>query len=180
MNNETADPAVNVIPLEPIKNIPYVSGYDEYIFDTGKTNNQTNNLYSAIMAVTKASHHLRETYKKTFEILKKWTPKTQKYILHFIFLQPLIIFSGKIFVAKFKDSSGELEFESAKFVQIARGYVSKDYDETGGEIHIVSFDALEEYLSLVDAHYRYKENIIVKNQKTLLLALRQVMPNLKT
>lgn len=180
MNEKGKDPAITVIPTEPIKNIPYVSAFDEYIFDNAKTNKQTNNLYSALMTVTKAARHKKDYLRRSFKALinSGWTPKAQKYILHFTFFQPVIIFSGKIFIIKY-DASGNPEFESVKFVQKARGYVSKDYDESGGEIHIVTFDALEEYISLVDAYYRLNENLIVKNQTRLFTALQQVLPNLE-
>lgn len=173
--NKKPDPVFNVTPYEEIQNIPYISGYDEYIFDERKSNGQTNNIYSAIMTIIKATSHEKESYKKTFESLREsWYPKNQDFILHIVFFQPVIVFSGKIYIAKF-NAQNEVEFESTKFVQMKKEYVSKEYDENTGEIHIVTFSALEEYLQMVDKYYRSKEDVMVKDQKIFLDCLKLVM-----
>ncbi len=178
--DQKPDPVFNVIPLEPISDIPYVSGYDEYIFDKEKSNKQTDNLSSAVFSITKATRHEIDGFKKTFELFPKFGwPNRQSYILHFIFLQPLILFSGKIYVMKFNDK-GEQTFQRVNAVQMPKGYVSKDYDEISGEIHIVEFSFLPQYLSKVDEYYRMNENIMIKHQKSFFDALKKVMPPLSS
>jgi len=177
MNYGTRDPAINVMPKEPIENIPYVSAYYEYIFDEGKSNKQKN-LFSAIHTVTKATHHQKSTLQNTFKLMQNWNPKSQNYILHFGFFQPVIVFSGKLYVVKYTDEANP-EFEPVKYVQLKTGYISKDYNEISGEIHIVSIEALPDYIGKVKRYYRHNENIIVSEQKTFLKALKTVMPNLE-
>ena len=177
MNYGTRDPAINVMPKESIENIPYVSAYYEYVFDEGKSNKQKN-LFSAIHTVTKATHHQKSTLQNTFKLLQNWNPTSQNYILHFGFFQPVIVFSGKLYVVKYVDETNP-EFEPVKYVQLKTGYISKDYNEISGEIHIVSIDALPDYIGKVKRYYRQNENTMVSNQKIFLKALKTIMPNLQ-
>ena len=176
MNYMIKDPAMNVIPNEPIKNIPYVSAYTEYVFDEGKSNKQCNNLFSVVNSIAKAAHHQRETMQNAFELMKNWEPKVQNFILHFVFFQPIIVFSGKLYIM---EEGEELKFTSAKYVQMKNKYLSRDYKDSRGEIHIVSFDALPEYIEKITRYLRQNENIMVKHQEQMHNALKRVMPNLK-
>lgn len=171
------DPVFNVTPYSEIPGIPYASGYDEYVFDKKKSNKQPKNLFSAIMTVTKAIHHEKTMLATTFENMKHITLKKQKYILHIVFLQSVIVFTGKIYLTKYH-SKDEPQFFPQKFVQIRREYESKDYHEIMGEIHIVSFEHFEEYLEMVDKYYLQNEHIMIKNKEIFLKCARSVYPNL--
>lgn len=166
----SGDPAINVAPLNSISTIPSVSGYDEYVYDKSKSNKQTNNLYSAIMTVTKATHYLKESYDDIFSKLKNWKPTKQNYVLLMNFFQPVIVFTGHLFVTKINEKD-EVEFNQVKYVQMDKNYVSKDYHELGGRIHIISYDCIIEYLQMVEPHYRSKEDFLIANQKDLLKEL---------
>lgn len=163
------DPANGFSPTWVIKEIPCVAGYDEYVFDPKKSNTrpkkEPKNLYGAIVSVTKALKDRKVQLEKLFGKLRYWSPSKQNYILHFAFFQALIIFTGKIFISRMEGSN--TKFEPVKYVQMAKQYVSKDYDETLGEIHIVSFDALEEYLSLIRKYYWVGTKLIIEKQDEL-------------
>jgi len=169
MNYGQKDPALNVMPLEPIQNVTYVSGYDEFIFDDSKSNKKLDNLYSAIHTVTKATLYLKESFNENFKKLKNWRPKNQDYILHFVFFQSTIIFNGKMYVKY--DNNGHTEFKPVEYVQMEKSYISKDNKSSQGMIHIISSESLENYLKMVELYYRAKENIIIKQQPKLLQAL---------
>jgi hypothetical protein len=47
----------------------------------------------------------------------------------------------------------DTKLEPVKFVQLEKRYVSPNYDEKYGMIHIVSYNALSEYLELVRQYY---------------------------
>ena len=163
------DPVYNVIPYDPIPDIPFVSGYSEYWFDEKKSNKKDTNLFSAIMSTTKASNHMKNSLDKLFDEYPKFHPAKQAFILHFAFFQPVIVFTGKIFISKFHE--GKTEFFRTKFVQMNVGYESKEYHITSGNIHIVEYEYLEEYIKMVDKHYRQKENKMIKNKKIFLECL---------
>ena len=174
-NDKPPDPVFNISPDLPISGLHYCSGYSEFIFDESKTNKQTNNLYSGIMTVIKGVRQEKESYKKMFQTLQSWTPTTQTFILNFTYFQPVIIFTGKIFVTKYNEKD-ELVFESAKYLQIPKEYISKNYNEKAGEIHIVTYENLQDYLQKVGSFYRAKEKLIINNQKKLLSELKKIMP----
>jgi len=174
--DQRPDPIFNIMPYYPIEELPYVSGFHEYIFDKKRSNKQENNLSSALFSITKACRHEKDEYKKTFEIFPRigW-PTKQSYILHSMFFQPIIVFTGKIFVTSFNDKNEQI-IEEVRCVQIEKGYVSKEYHETSGEIHIVSLDYFEEYLEKIDNYYRQNESIIIKHQSSFFKSLQKVMP----
>ena len=167
MKFSKGDPAINVSPLNSISTIPLVSGYDEYVYDESKSNKKTDNLYTGIMTVTKATHYLKESYDDMFMKLKNWIPDKQGYVLLMTFFQPVIVFTGRLFVTKTNEKD-EVEFNQVKYVQMKKNYVSKDYHEMGGKIHIVSYDGIMDYLQIVEPHYRSKEDFLITQQKSLL------------
>ena len=85
-----------------ISTIQHVSGYDEYVYDESKSNKKVTNLYSAIMTVTKATHYRKESYDDMFKKMKmqNWRPRKQDYAMLMTFLQPVIVFTGHLFVTK--------------------------------------------------------------------------------
>ena len=164
------DPVFNVIPFDPISKIPSVSGYSEYVLDKKKSNEKTTNLFSAIMSTTKATNHMKTSMDKLYESYHLFKSK-HTLILHFAFFQPVIVFTGKIYVSKFNDKN-KAEFFREKFVQMEIGYESKEYHITSGSIHIVEYDHLGEYVEMVDQYYRQNENIMIKDKKIFLDCLK--------
>jgi len=170
------DPTRKTIPTWPIHNIPYVAGYEEFVFDKNKSNrNDKNpkNLYSAISSVTKAASFEKLKIKKTMDLMRHWTPSVQNFIIYFMFIQPLIIFSGKMFVAKFNNN--DLTFKEVEFVQMKKDYVSNEYDEGLGEIHIIHEDKLNEYMQSAMQYYSVGSKYILDNQSQF----RKAKNNLK-
>lgn len=160
------DPTRKIIPTWIMRDIPLVEGYDEFVFDESKNDKKTknpNDLYSAIHVVIKATHSNNEIWKKTFGFMKSWEPISQKFIVHFGFFQPVIIFSGKLFIAKHNED--KLDYKQVPFVQLSVNYRSEHYDEHMGDIHIVTFANIEEYLERVIVHYSHSEQQIVEMQE---------------
>jgi len=159
------DPVRKTIPIWPIKNIPYVAGYDEFVFDKEKSNRskkESNNLFSAIYSVTKAAAFEKTSIKESLDLTQYFDLK-QKFIIHFMFIQPLILFSGKIFVTTYDGDTPT--FRQVDWVQMKKDYVSKEYKEKRGEIHIVNVDKLDEYMELAMEHFSIGSQKIIQTQE---------------
>lgn len=160
------DPVRQFIPTWPIKNIPVVAGYDEFIFDkTTSPKKEPKNLYTAIYSVIKATRDQKDEFKKMFKGLRTWSPKTQNFRIQFTFIQPVIVFTGKMFIEEYEGENHK--FTPVNFVQKRKRYSSEAYNENLGEIHIITFDFLKNYLDLVLEHYLTGSKRMVENQSLL-------------
>ncbi len=159
----------------PITPIPYLfndSGYDEYIYDDGrsskkkKSNERNDNIFDAVNKVTKATRYQIETYRDLLFNKMQYVISDIQKIIAFVVFQPLIVFQGRIYGASV--TSGESNLKPIKFAQIPKRYVSSNYDEMQGMIHIVSYEFLPEYLNLLYNYYWFASSRMVKEQDSLL------------
>lgn len=148
------DPTRYYSPITPIPNLFSASGYDEYIFDggrsreknRGKSNEQTKNIYDAVNKVTKATRYQIETTRDLICSKIHYIISKINKIIAFAVFQPVIVFQGRMYGASI--ASGKTNLEPIKFAQIPKRYVSPNYNEIQGTIHIVSYRSLPEYLDL--------------------------------
>jgi len=170
------DPTRKIIPSWFIPNAPIVGGYDEYVFDKSKSNSKIKdpkNLYSAINTVIKATSSNNDQFKKTFDFMKSWTPQKQNFIVHFAFFQPVVVFSGKLFVAKYVDE--KLDYEQTSFVQLPVDYQSEHYEELSGTIHIITYEYLQNYLEIVKKYYSLFSSKIIELQNDFRSAKKSII-----
>lgn len=128
-----------------------------------KSNNREDNLYEAILSVVKATRHFME-YEKEKILHQLKLPKTKyKYVLSIY--QPVIVFNGRMYEAK--ENNEKITLNNIKFAQLNKEYISKNYNEKLGRIHIVSYDALDEYVQIIKNHYNIKESAEEFRQRIL-------------
>lgn len=167
------DPTRHYSPITPIPNLFNASGYDEYIFDNGremkyekKSNERTKNIYDAVNKVTKATRYQLETTRDLLCNKMQYFISKMDKIIAFAIFQPLIVFQGRMYGATI--TSGKNKLEPIKFAQIPKRYVSSNYDEIHGMIHIVSYKFLPEYLKLLHNYYWFASSRMIKEQASLL------------
>jgi len=119
---------------------------------TIQTNQKENNLKDAIMKITKATRYRMDFRKKENEELfnkKKgsWFNKKKTGWYGMYIFQPLIIFEGEMYCTS--EQNGKSELTPIKFAKIEKEYKSDNYNEKKGEIHIVSFSAIDDYLKFL-------------------------------
>jgi len=88
---------------------------------------------------------------------ERWIPKKKSSdnpIWLYIY-QPLIVFEGLMYRTIEKNES--IELEPIKFARIKKEYLSSVHSESEGEIHIVSSDWLNEYLSMMKDTYDFMD-----------------------
>lgn len=122
-------------------------------FDEG-VDGGSNFLRKAILQVIKATRHSMDLEKKNFE---NWIPKKKRKddpIWLYIY-QPLIVFEGLMY--KTIEKNEKIELEPIKFARIKKEYLSSAHSESEGEIHIVSSDWLDDYLSMMMNTYHFMD-----------------------
>lgn len=152
-------------PLFANDKITYVSSCVEYNLkkEKSKSNGRTDNLFKAILSVTKATRSLCDQDEELQEYMEKIKATIGPLIVYSVY-QPLIIFRGRMYVA---EGEGEnMELNSVPFVQIQKQYVSGNYNEKHGVIHIVNYENLDEYLKILKDHFRSSDEFqeILKDQ----------------
>jgi len=166
-------------PIIPIPNLFNGSGYDEYIYDNGrstkrkKSNERTDNIYDAVNKVTKATRYQIETTSDLLFNKMPYVISSIQKIIAFAIFQPLIVVQGRIYAANI--TSGQNNLEHLKFVQIPKRYVSSNYNEMQGMIHIVSYESLPEYLNLLHNYYWFASPRMVKEQGSLLTLVYDIV-----
>lgn len=168
--------SINPDPINPYlpyfntrMNIPYAEGYAEFFLPDKKgSNGKEGNLYEAVMAVTKATRYeIGKMENLIKELTKAYPPKLNPTrVLMFTLFQPLIVFKGRMYEANLEGD--KLKLKSIKYAQIPKNYVSEKYDESVGEIHIVTFEALDEYLQLLDVRHSVNTEKMINDQEKLL------------
>lgn len=169
------DPFKQFINITPFQDLFDAHSYDEHVFDEKRTNNKINNLFEAIMTVTKATRYeIDSTLKTMTQLLSLYqSDNTLKRMVAFYIFQPVIVFRGKMFgVSQVKD---EPVLEPISFAQIPKQYVSKNYNEMLGQIHIVSYDALDRYVQILLAHYWKREEQALKDQESLSEFINKIL-----
>jgi hypothetical protein len=173
------DPTRYYTPIKPIPQLFCASGYDEYIFDNGKpnqgkkSNTQTNNLYCAVNTVTKATRYQVEKMRDLICNNMLHFIGTIDKITTFAIVQPLIVFEGQMYGATLEGE--ETKLEPIRFAQIQKRYVSSNYDEINGMIHIVSYKSLPEYLNLICNYYWFASNKMMQDQDSLLVSISEIV-----
>lgn len=174
------DPTTYYTPNKPIPKLFCASGYDEYIYDDGKANQgrsksnaQTSNLYGAVNTVTKATRYEIEKMRDLISNKMLHVIGTIDKITAFAIVQPLIVFEGHLYGAALEGE--ETKLEPIRFAQIQKRYVSSNYDEIYGMIHIVSYQSLPEYLNLIRNYYWFASNKIMQDQDSLLLSIYEIV-----
>ncbi len=114
-----------------------------------KTNGKDVNLKDAIMKVTKATRHRVDFIKKKHDSLPRKIKKNPIYYMHIF--QPVIIFQGKMYQTVDHDEKSELV--PIKFARIKHEYKNDNYDEIEREIHVVSYDGIDDYLNLLKSSF---------------------------
>lgn len=161
------DPANQFSPSWPVKEMAYAEGYDEYVFNPSQSNKlkgNPTNLFSAIMAVSKATYDHNKNQEKMFKKLRYFSATHQNFFIHFQFVQPVIVFSGPIYLVK---QEKNIKLERTDFVQIPNTHTIKGEHTSAGELHIVSFDSFSKYLKIVEKYYRFAENKILEKSDEL-------------
>ena len=154
------------LPKPFIKKLFFASGYTEIVYpltNNKKRRNFPEKLFEAVAQVTKATRYQIDYEIKLIRKLRRLgaSEKEAKSPWDFIILQPLIIFGGNLY--KINEDDGKLE--SIDFVQIDKEWVSKNYEEIYGEIHIVSFNALQKYIDILRDNYDFAHNPRSKTEK---------------
>jgi len=153
-------------PLFANNKITYASNYVEYSLkkkEKLKSNQRTDNLFSAILSVTKATRSFYDKDIELQEYLKNHGAAIGPLLVYSVY-QPLIIFSGRMYVA---EGEGEnMKLNSIPFVQIQKQYISGNYNENHGVIHIVNYENLDEYLKILKDYFRASDEFqeILKDQ----------------
>lgn len=147
------------LPKAFIKELFFASSYIEIVHPMGpkeKKHNSPEILFTAVTQVTKATRYQIDHEKKIMDRLLRmgFSRERARSSWDFIILQPLIVFGGNMY--KVSDDDGKLE--PIDFAQIDKEWVSKNYEEAFGEIHIVSFRALEKYIDILQDHYDFAHN----------------------
>jgi hypothetical protein len=94
-------------------------------------------------------------------------------IISFAVFQPLIVFQGRMYGATV--TSGKTNLEPIKFAQIPKRYVSSNYNEMQGMVHIVSYKSLPEYLKLLYDYYWFASSKMIKDQDSLLEEVYEIV-----
>lgn len=175
----------NYSPITPIPNLFSASGYDEYVFDNGrntknrntknkkKSNERTENIYDAVNKVTKATRYQIETTRDLLCNKMQYIISKMDKIISFAVFQPLIVFQGFMYGATV--TNGKNNLEPIKFAQIPKQYVSSNYDEMQGMIHVVSYKYLQEYLNLLHNYYWFASSRMIKEQDSLLALVYEIV-----
>lgn len=168
------DPTRYYSPITPIPNLFDASGYDEYILDNGKkgrrnrgkSNEQTENIYEAVNKVTKATRYQIETTRDLlFNNIHYIITKIDK-IISFAVFQPLIVFQGRMYGATVTSEKTNLE---------PKRYVSSNYNEMQGMVHVVLYNSLPEYLKLLYDYYWFASSRMIKDQDSLLEDVHEIV-----
>jgi hypothetical protein len=169
--SENSDPLYKTIPLLSFPKLFHAASYAEYFLDNSKSqdqprsNQRDSNLYESIHTVTKATRHRLDWTKKAMDAVYMRYNDLEIVPIVTVF-QPLIIFYGRMYASEIiKD---EIRLTNLKYAQIPKIYTSESYNEDQGNIHIVHFDALDEYLTLLHDYYWVQSPYISKNQDKLL------------
>jgi hypothetical protein len=172
---QTPNPAFNYFPyVNQFIGLPFAGGFAEFLLPKketkakSKSNEKDNNLYEAVMTVTKATRHSIESTKTlTDRLMRIYPPRTTKSrILLFAIFQPVIVFKGRMYEAS--QEQEKLKLKPIKYVQIPKNYVSKNYEEALGQIHIVSYDSFDEYLEMLLRFYNERAQLMTQDQNKLL------------
>jgi hypothetical protein len=67
------------------------------------------------------------------------------------------------------------KLDPINYAQIQKRYVSPNYDEILGMIHIVHYKSLQEYLNLLRNYYWSTSNRIIQEQNSLLIYIHEVV-----
>jgi hypothetical protein len=175
------DPTRYYSPITPILELFNASGYDEYIFDSGKrggekkgkSNEQTKNIYDAVNKVTKATRYQIDTTRDLLCNKIHYIISKIDKIISFAVFQPLIVFQGLMYGATV--TSGKNNVEAIKFAQIPKRYVSSNYNEMQGMVHVVSYKSLPEYLKLLHDYYWFASSRMIKDQDSLLEEVYEIV-----
>lgn len=133
----------DIIPYEKHIGLNAHSYFEDFLNDNKKSrrsNKRKDNLYSSFLKVIKATRYQKEIYEIDY---KRYKDKT-KFSKDWYIFQPLIIFSGRMY--KTIQASNKTKLSQIKFASLRKEYVSANYREILGEVHIVSFEWFEDYL----------------------------------
>jgi hypothetical protein len=162
----------NFVPLGPFPFLYYAASYDEKIIgneykksntDKSRSNQRRDNLFGAIHAVTKANRYAMDRFEKSMQYMILHKAKLPRIVAFAIF-QTVIVFEGNMYAAKLLDQ--ETVLEPIKYARLPKNYVSDKYNEGEGYIHIVSYNAFDEYIKLLRGYYwSNQDNIIAKQEE---------------
>lgn len=145
------------LPKSFIKELFFASSYIEIVYpmeNNEKRRNSPEKLFTAVTQATKATRYQIDYEKKIFDrLMQRGFSIKQARSWDFIILQPLIVFGGNMY--KIDDDE---KLEPIDFAQIDKEWISKNYEEVFGEIHIVSFRALEKYIDILRDYYDFVRN----------------------
>lgn len=168
------DPINRYLPYTVIPELFCASGYEEYIYDSGKksklqrqkSNQKTTNILDATRKVIKATDFQVQSFRDILSYnMPALASKLDNFFL-FTYVQPVIIFQGHLYGVKIHDKKSQIE--EVKFVQLPKKYVSQNYNISTGMIHIVSFHFLDEYLGLLESYYMKRASKMLRDQESLM------------
>lgn len=113
-----------------------------------KSNKKTNNLYEAIVQVTKSSRYRQIYLNDKFTALRNTNKKIPDELRIF---QSLVIFKGRMYKTNLMGE--KITLELIKFARVEKEFLSANYHEINGEIHIVSYDWILDYFALLTSSY---------------------------
>jgi hypothetical protein len=134
--------------------------YREAVLDPKKSNKRTDNLFEAVITITKAWEHYRrqgletraqnlEEYASELQHLNRAEAVRKHLADKLVFdgmnvYQPLIVFQGNMFVASMETR----ELKPAKLVRLLVDYQSSKYDVKALYVDVCHADHLKEYLEM--------------------------------
>lgn len=160
------DPFLKYAWPQPIREMLWMSGYVEFMFDKARSNGRVDNLYDAVSVVTKATRYEIDTLEKMIPKLYQGSPVDLSRIIGIHIILPLIVFNGKMYNAVPAEGQ-EPELVPLPYLQLEKRYISQNYNEVLGCIHVVSYDALDDYVGLLKKYYFAQASKIVLDQEHL-------------
>ncbi len=123
-------------------------------YEKDENNEPVNFLFKSILQVIKASRHRQDFQRERNqkEISKKVNKRFSIWVTVF---QPVIVFDGLMYKTIKTDT--KLRLEPIHFARLEKEYISSEYREMEGEIHIVSIHWISEYLEMMKKKYQIME-----------------------
>ena len=150
-------------PLTNIHELFYASSCVEYPFESIKDDPNpplkkgTEFSFEAFLSITKATRYFMDKDVMIETRLREKLGEKMNAamrVFDFVYFQPLIVFSGKMYKAE--QVQNKTKLYPIKFAQMPKEWVSKNYNELLGKIHFVTFENLPEYLDIIYHHYKLK------------------------
>lgn len=123
--------------------------YDEYILDENRTNKKVDNLFEAIVTLTKATaYELDTTIQGLRDTIDRFKDISYYPVGYVKLFYPVVVFDGKMYIAEKTKEYGEMDLTPIDHVCLFFDYISGSYD-IDLHIDIVQREAFDEFFQSV-------------------------------